>query len=127
MEFTARAIAALINGKVEGNPDTTVTGIGRLENATEGQIAFLANPKYEDFLYSTKASIIIINESQQLEKNINATLIRVEDAYSGFAALLSEYDKIKRQNLSGIQQPVFIHATARIGENVFIGDRKSVV
>lgn len=121
MEFTANQIAQYIEGSVEGDPDVKIFGFGRLEEATEGQIAFLANPKYEEYLYSTKASVIIVNETLELEKEISATLIRVKDAYSAFAMLLTEYEKIKRQNLSGIQQPVFIHATAKIGENVFIG------
>ncbi len=121
MEFTARQIASIIEGKVEGNADEKVSGIGRLESATRGEIAFFANPKYEEYLYSTSASVVIVNESLQLEHPVKATLIRVKDAYSGFAALLSEYEKIKRENLSGIQQPVFIHATAKIGNNVFIG------
>jgi UDP-3-O-[3-hydroxymyristoyl] glucosamine N-acyltransferase len=63
MQFTAKQIAELINGKIEGNPNIAVSSFGKLEEATEGQLAFLANPKYEDFLYSTNASIIIINES----------------------------------------------------------------
>ena len=121
MQFTAKQIAELIEGKIEGNPDVAVSSFGKLEEATEGQLAFLANPKYEEFLYSTKASIIIVNNSLELEKEINATLIRVPDAYSSFAVLLTEYAKIVRENLTGIQQPVFIDATARMGENIFIG------
>lgn len=121
MQFTAKQIAGLIEGKIEGNPEVAVSSFGKLEEATEGQLAFLANPKYEEFLYSTKASIIIVNNSLELEKKINATLIRVPDAYSSFAVLLTEYAKIVRENLTGIQQPVFIDATARMGENVFIG------
>lgn len=121
MQFTAKQIAGLIEGKIEGNPEVAVSSFGKLEEATEGQLAFLANPKYEEFLYSTQASIIIVNNSLELEKEINATLIRVPDAYSSFAVLLTEYAKIVRENLTGIQQPVFIDATARIGENVFIG------
>lgn len=121
MEFTASQIAALIGGTVDGDPDVVVSSFGRLEEAVAGQIAFLANPKYEDYLYSTKASVILINKTLELEKKIDATLVRVDDAYSAFALLLTEYDKIRRQGLTGIEQPVFIHATARIGENVFIG------
>lgn len=121
MEFTAQQIAELIKGTVEGNPEVRINNFGRLENAGEGEIAFLANPKYEEYLYTTKASVIIVNKSLELEKEVDATLIRVPDAYSAFAGLLSEYEKIKRQNLSGFQQPVFIHATAKIGDNVFIG------
>jgi UDP-3-O-[3-hydroxymyristoyl] glucosamine N-acyltransferase len=121
MQFTAKQIAGLIEGKIEGNPEVAVSSFGKLEEATEGQLAFLANPKYEEFLYSTKASIIIVNNSLELEKKINATLIRVPDAYSSFAVILTEYAKMARANLNGIQQPVFINATARMGENVFIG------
>jgi UDP-3-O-[3-hydroxymyristoyl] glucosamine N-acyltransferase len=121
MQFTAKQIAGLVEGKIEGNPEVAVSSFGKLEEATEGQLAFLANPKYEEFLYSTQASIIIVNNSLELEKEINATLIRVPDAYSSFAVLLTEYAKIVRENLTGIQQPVYIDATARMGENVFIG------
>ncbi|MBN9349939.1 MAG: UDP-3-O-(3-hydroxymyristoyl)glucosamine N-acyltransferase [Chitinophagaceae bacterium] len=121
MEFTAQQIAALIQGRIEGDPEVKVRSFGRLENATAGQIAFFSNPKYEEYLYSTQASIIIVNESLEPEHPIGATLIKVKDAYSAFASLLSEYEKIKRQNLVGIQQPVFIHPTAKIGDNVFIG------
>jgi UDP-3-O-[3-hydroxymyristoyl] glucosamine N-acyltransferase len=121
MQFTAKQIAGLIEGKIEGNPEVAVSSFGKLEEATEGQLAFLANPKYEEFLYSTQASIIIVNNSLELEKEINATLIRVPDAYSSFAVLLTEYAKIVRENLTGIQQPVYIDVTARMGENVFIG------
>src|SRR5664279_2602250 len=87
MEFTAIQISSLINGKIEGDPVVTVSSFGKLEDAEPGQLAFLANPKYEEFLYSTKASVIIINHTQQVEKKVNATLIRVPDAYSAFAAV----------------------------------------
>jgi UDP-3-O-[3-hydroxymyristoyl] glucosamine N-acyltransferase len=121
MQFTAKQIAEIIEGKIEGDPSTVVTSFGKLEDAKQGQLSFLANPKYEDFLYSTKASVIIVNESLKVEKILEATLIRVPDAYSSFAVLLTEYSKIARANLSGIQQPNYIDATAKIGENVFIG------
>ena len=111
----------MINGKVEGNADTAVGSFGRIEEAQTGQLSFLANPKYEEFLYSTGASIIIINESQELKQQINATLIKVPDAYSAFATLLDKYQQIQRQQLTGIQQPVYIAATAKTGEQVFIG------
>ena len=121
MEFTARQIAEIISGKIEGNAEITVSSFGKLEEATEGQLSFYANPKYEDFLYSTKASVIIINDGLQLEQPINATLIRVADAYSSFAALLTEYSKLVKANLKGIQEPVSISPTARVGEDVYIG------
>lgn len=121
MRFTAKQIADLIDGKIEGDPDVAVSSFGKLEEATNGQLAFLANPKYEDFLYSTKASVIIVNSTLRVEKEISATLIRVPDAYSSFAVILNEYAKMKRANLTGIQQPAYISATARMGENIFIG------
>lgn len=121
MKFTAKQIADLIEGTVEGDPNVAVTSFGKLEEATEGQLSFLANPKYEEYIYSTKASIIIINNSFELEKSLHATLIRVPDAYSSFAVLLTEYAKMAKANLTGIEQPVYIHATAKMGENIFIG------
>ncbi|MEO6188609.1 MAG: UDP-3-O-(3-hydroxymyristoyl)glucosamine N-acyltransferase [Ginsengibacter sp.] len=121
MQFTAKEIAGLIDGQIEGDPDVTVSSFGKLEDAGQGQLAFLANPKYEDFLYSTKASVIIINSSQPVEKNVDATLIRVPDAYSAFAVILSIHEKIKTANWSGVQQPVYISPTAKMGDNIFIG------
>ncbi|MEO6681589.1 MAG: UDP-3-O-(3-hydroxymyristoyl)glucosamine N-acyltransferase, partial [Ginsengibacter sp.] len=121
MQFTAQNIADIIEGKIEGDPGTVVTSFGKLEEATSGQLSFLANPKYEDYLYTTKASVIIINDSLKVEGNIDATLIRVSDAYSSFAILLTEYDKMIRANLTGIQQPSYIHATVKMGDNIFVG------
>ncbi len=121
MQFTAAEIAALINGQIEGDPNISVSSFGKLEGAEQGQLAFLANPKYEEFLYSTKASVIIVNNTQPVEKKVDATLIRVPDAYSAFAIILSVHDKMKTANWVGVQQPVYISATARMGENLFIG------
>jgi UDP-3-O-[3-hydroxymyristoyl] glucosamine N-acyltransferase len=121
MQFTAAQIAVIINGKVDGNADTAVASFGKIEEAQQGQLAFLANPKYEDFLYTTKASIIIVNETQEIKQPVAATLIKVPDAYSAFATLLDKYQQIQQQQLTGVQQPVYIDATAKIGENVFIG------
>ncbi|MET0244174.1 MAG: UDP-3-O-(3-hydroxymyristoyl)glucosamine N-acyltransferase [Flavitalea sp.] len=121
MQFTAIQIASLINGKVEGNPDTAVASFGKIEEAKEGQLAFLANPKYEEFLYSTGASVIIVNESQELKQPVNASLIRVPDAYTAFATLLSKYQEIVQQQLTGIQEPSYISKSASVGEQVFIG------
>lgn len=121
MQFTAAQIAMIITGKIEGDADIVVGSFGKIEEAQKGQLAFLANPKYEEFLYSTKASIIIINESQELKQPIDATLIKVPDAYSAFATLLDRYQQLQNQQLVGIQQPAYIAATAKIGEKVFIG------
>lgn len=121
MQFSAAQIASIINGAIEGDPGATVGSFGKIEEAREGQLAFLANPKYEDFLYNTSASIIIINEAQVLKEPVNATLIRVPDAYSSFAQLLSTYQNLVAKQLNGIQQPSHIAATATIGENVYVG------
>ncbi len=121
MQFSAAQIAQIISGKVEGNGNIAVSSFGKIEEANSDQLAFLANPKYEDFLYSTNASIVIVNESLELKQPIITTLIRVPDAYSAFATLLDKYQQIKTQQLVGIQEPVYIHATAKTGENVFIG------
>jgi len=121
MQFSAAQIAMMIGGKVEGNAEIAVSSFGKIEEAKEGQLAFLANPKYEEHLYTTKASIIIVNEIQELKQPVAATLIRVPDAYSAFASLLDKYQQLVTQQLQGIQQPVYIDATATTGENVFIG------
>src|SRR5438309_8393197 len=94
MQFTAAQIAVLINGKVDGNPDIAVSSFGKIEEASEGQLTFLANPKYEEYLYTTKASIAIINEAYELRQPLFLTLIRVPDAYSAFAQLLGKYQEM---------------------------------
>ncbi len=121
MQFSAAQIALLINGKVEGDANATVSSFGKIEEAVGGQLAFLANPKYEEYLYSTGASVIIINESQELKQPVKATLIRVADAYSAFAALLAKYQEIISQQMTGIQEPSYISKTANLGEKIFIG------
>ncbi|HEX7754430.1 MAG TPA: UDP-3-O-(3-hydroxymyristoyl)glucosamine N-acyltransferase [Niabella sp.] len=121
MIFTAAQIAALINGQVEGNEDASVDNFGKIEEAKEGQLSFLANPKYEEYLYETKASVIIVNEALELKKPVTAALIRVKDAYSAFATLLGKYQEIMQQQLKGIQEPSYIAKTASYGTDVFIG------
>ena len=120
MTFTAAQIAMLIDGKVEGDASITVTAFAKIEEAQTGQLCFLSNPKYEDYLYSTSASIVIVNESLELKKSVSCSLIRVKDAYSAFAILLTKYQALQTQQLQGIQQPSFIAPTAKIGSNVFI-------
>ena len=121
MQFSAAQIAALVNGKLEGNPEVLVNNFGKIEEAQTGQLTFLANPKYEEFLYTTGASIIIVNDNLVLKEKINATLILVPDAYLAFASLLSRYQEMMNQQLTGIQEPVYISKTASLGENAFIG------
>lgn len=121
MQFTAAQIAILVNGKIEGNADAAVTSFGKIEEAEGGQLSFLANPKYEDFLYTTNASIVIINETYELRQSIQPTLIRVPDAYSAFAQLLGKYQEMVTQQFKGIQQPSFIAPSSKIAEDVFVG------
>ena len=121
MQFSAAQIALLINGKTEGDSSVTVSSFGKIEEAVKGQLAFLANPKYEDYLYSTSATIIIINESQQLKQALAATLIRVPDAYTAFATLLATYQKMATQQLTGTQEPIYLSKTAKIGQQVYLG------
>ncbi|HEY2722332.1 MAG TPA: UDP-3-O-(3-hydroxymyristoyl)glucosamine N-acyltransferase [Chitinophagaceae bacterium] len=121
MNFSASQIALLVNGKIEGDAQACVTSFGKIEEAAQGQLAFLSNPKYEDHLYTTRASIVIINASLALKQAVNTTLIRVPDAYSAFAALLEKYQEMMTQQMKGIQQPSHIASSVTYGENVFIG------
>jgi UDP-3-O-[3-hydroxymyristoyl] glucosamine N-acyltransferase len=120
MQFTAAQIALLINGKIEGDPQAIITGFGKIEEAQQGQLSFLANPKYEDYLYTTGASLVIINEQLELKKPVAGTLIRVPDAYSAFATLLTKYQELQTQQLSGIQEPSYIAPSAQLGQQVFV-------
>jgi UDP-3-O-[3-hydroxymyristoyl] glucosamine N-acyltransferase len=121
MQFSANQIAEIISGKVEGNGEVLVASFGKIEEAQAGQLAFLANPKYEDYLYTTKADIIIINDEQVLKSPLSATLIRVPDAYSAFAMLLRQYERLLAQQLVGIQQPSYIHPSVTTPDDIFIG------
>ena len=120
LQFSAQQIAMMIQGKVEGDAAVAVAQFGKIEEAKAGELTFLANPKYEEFLYTTKASVVIINESQVLKTPIAATLIRVPDAYAAFATLLTKYQELKTQNLSGIQSPSYIASSAQLGENHYV-------
>jgi UDP-3-O-[3-hydroxymyristoyl] glucosamine N-acyltransferase len=121
MQFTAAQISLIINGKIEGNADAVVTSFGKIEEAKQNQLTFLANPKYEEYLYSTNASIVILNDNYELKEPITPTLIRVPDAYTAFAQLLSKYQEMATQQLKGIQQPSYIPSTVNLGKDVFIG------
>ena len=121
MQFNAAQIASLINGKIEGDDTVSVSSFGKIETAIKGQLAFLANPKYEEHLHLTNASIIIINDAQEIKQKPEATLIRVPDAYSAIATILTLYQKLRTEQMNGIQQPVFIATTSKMGQSVFIG------
>ena len=121
MTFSASQIALLVNGKVEGDPNATVDSFGKIEEAKDRQLTFFANPKYEEYVYKTKASVILLNEAFGLKQPVQATLIRVPDAYTAFATLLTKYQEIIEKQLTGIQQPSYVAKTALYGDNVFIG------
>lgn len=121
MQFTAAQISILLNGKLEGSADAIVSSFGKIEDAQQGQLTFLANPKYEEYLYSTNASIAIINEGYELREPVVPTLIRVPDAYTAFAQLLGKYQEMATQHLKGIQQPSYIASSAKIAEDVYVG------
>lgn len=121
MQFSAAQIAAIIKANIEGDATATVASFGKIEEAKPGQLAFLANPKYEDFLYTTGASVIIINQSLELRQPISATLLRVADAYSAFATLLDTYQQLRTQQLSGVQEYVYMDPSVSLGNNVFVG------
>ncbi|NCD69460.1 UDP-3-O-(3-hydroxymyristoyl)glucosamine N-acyltransferase [Mucilaginibacter agri] len=120
MQFSAIEIGLLLNGTVEGNPQAIVNQLAKIEEAKAGSLSFLANPKYEQYLYTTQASVVIVNNDLVLTEPVNATLVRVENAYSAFSILLEKYNTIKL-NKTGIEQPSFIHPSAQLGSNVYIG------
>jgi UDP-3-O-[3-hydroxymyristoyl] glucosamine N-acyltransferase len=120
MQFSAQQIGLLLNGTVEGDPNITVNQLAKIEEAQSGSLSFLANPRYEPYLYNTGASIVIVNEDFVPSEPIKATLIKVKDPYSAFSVLLEKYNTLKLDKI-GIEQPSFIHPTATIGENVYIG------
>lgn len=121
MEFSAKQIAQMLEGRVEGNENAVVGKLCKIEEGEEGGLSFLANPKYNHYLYSTKASIVIINEDFEPEEEIKTTVIRVKDAYSCFAKLLEIYNQY-RLNKNGISSLAFIDKQAEIAEDVYVGE-----
>src|SRR3954464_11513862 len=101
MQFSAAQIAMMIGGEVEGDASLAVSSFGKIEEAQKEQLAFLANPKYEEYLYTTNASIIIVNDTLELKQPVAATLIRVADAYISFANLLQQYQQMMQAQLKG--------------------------
>jgi len=120
MQFTAQEIAFVLNGTVEGDALATVNQLAKIEEGAAGSLSFLANPKYEQYLYTTNASVVIVNNDLVLTEPVKTTLIRVDNAYSAFSVLLEKYNTVKLHK-TGIEQPSFIHPSAQIGEDVYIG------
>ncbi len=121
MEYTAKAIADILDGEVIGNPRTKVNTIAKIQEAHEGALSFLANPMYENYLYTTKASIVLVNKDFKPKDKVKATLIKVDDAYKAFATLVEIYQNFKQTEKTGIEEFAFIDPSAQIGKQVYIG------
>ena len=121
MQLTAHQVGILLEGTVEGNPGVAINHLSKIEEAQSGSLSFLANTKYEQYVYTSQASIIIVNEDFIPSQPVSATLIRVRNSYSAFSILLEKYDEIIKSNKNGIEEYSFIHPTAKLGKNVYIG------
>ena len=120
MEFTASVIAGFLKGEVEGNPEVKVNTIAKIEEGHEGALSFLANPKYEHYIYTTNSSIVLVNKSFVPTAEIKATLIMVDNAYESFASLLRLVDQA-RPRKKGIHPTAVIELSAKVGSDVYIG------
>jgi len=120
MKFTAEQIAGILEGEIVGNPNIEVSRLSKIEEGAEGSLTFLSNPKYINYIYTTKASITIVNNTFVPESPITTTLIKVADAYKAFSKLLEFYNQVKL-NKSGIETPSVISESAKYGENLYLG------
>lgn len=120
MKFTAAQIAGILEGEVEGDPEVEVSKLSKIEEGIPESLSFLSNPRYTPYIYTTKASAVIVDKNFKAENKISATLIRVDDAYKSFSKLLEYYNQVK-MNKTGIEQPVFISESANYGKNIYIG------
>lgn len=120
MKFTAEQIAGILEGEVIGNANAEVYTLSKIEEGVEGSLTFLSNPKYQNYIYTTKASITIVNKSFVADAPVETTLIKVDDAYASFTKLLEFYNEVKL-NKTGIEQPSFIAENAKLGNNIYLG------
>lgn len=120
MKFTAIQIAELLNGEIVGDKNVEVSNLSKIEEGKSGSLTFLSNPKYTPFIYSTNASITIVNNDFSPERELSTTLIKVKDAYSAFSVLLDHYNSIK-SNKVGIDTPSFISKSASYGKECYFG------
>lgn len=120
MKFTAEQIAGILEGEVVGNPNAEVFKLSKIEEGQEGSLTFLSNPKYQNFIYTTQASVTIVNKTFVPETNLTTTLIKVEDAYSAFTKLLEFYNQVKL-NKTGIENPSFMDETVQYGTDLYLG------
>ena len=120
MKFTATQIAEILEGEIEGNENVEVSKLSKIEEGEEGSLTFLSNLKYTQYIYSTNASIVIVNKDFKPEKKIKTTLIKVEDPYKSFSKLLEFYNQVKLDK-SGIEANSFISESATVGKNLYLG------
>jgi UDP-3-O-[3-hydroxymyristoyl] glucosamine N-acyltransferase len=120
MEFDALTIAGFLKGEIEGNPNIKVNTVAKIEEGHPGALSFLANPKYEHYIYTTKSSVVLVNKTFVPSAKIEATLIRVDNAYESFASLLRLVDSA-RPRKTGVHPTALIEPSAKIGSNVYIG------
>ncbi len=121
MEFTVKQLATLLGGEVKGNDSLKINKLATIQEGVAGAISFLSNPKYENYIYTTQASAVIVNKSFEPKQAVAATLIVVEDAYLAFSALLEEYYRLMNFIKKGIEQPSFVASSAQIGEAIYLG------
>ncbi|WP_338770019.1 UDP-3-O-(3-hydroxymyristoyl)glucosamine N-acyltransferase [Bernardetia sp. ABR2-2B] len=121
MELTTQAIANLVGGKVEGDEKAKINTVAKIQEGTVGAIAFLANPKYENFIYETQATAVLVSETFEAKETISTTLIRVPDAYTAFGKLLAAYQQMTQMKKVGIEKPSFQSSTSDLGEDVYLG------
>ena len=121
MTISAKELAFLLKGTIEGNPDARVETVAKIEEAQSNALAFLGNPKYEEFAYSTNAGILMVNKDFSPTKKINATLLKVDDPYQSLAFLLEKFGASQANELVGIDEKAAINNAATIGEQVYIG------
>ena len=120
MEFTAGQLAGILEGEVDGNPDIAVHKLTKIEEGEKGSLTFLANPKYTSHIYTTKASVTIVNRDFVPEQVLTTTLIKVDDAYKSFSKLLEYYNQVKNDK-EGIENPVYMSETATYGARLYLG------
>ena len=119
MVFTAQQIASFVGGEVEGNPNASVTTFAKIEEGVPGALSFLANPQYEQYIYNTKSSVVLVNKDFQLKSAVETTLVRVDNAYESVAKLLTLYESMK-QKKTGVSDKAYISPTAKIGEDCYV-------
>ena len=121
MEFTARQLAELVHGTVEGDGNVTINTYSKIEEASKGSLTFLANPKYTHYIYTTEASAVLVHNDFVAEQPVSATLIRVEDPYSTLAQLLNMVQEALNPRKRGIEQPSYVSEGVTLPDDIYLG------